>query len=817
MSIIKCITQMVEAKQLNPDQGDELMNLARKIRKDNEKIHPPEIADVKTQQRIAEILKEGIERKQLLATRKVNAMQLIDTQMKQHPKGLEAGAISHLARDLEANNAAPWANVESTQRSYLGLFHAMFADGIDALRPRVAGLVRDKTIQRNVLKELFGEESGDAVAKRTAQSWGDTAEFAREQFNAHGGNMAKREKWGLPQSHDRVKVGEVSQDEWINYVLPRLDRKKMINRDSGLPLSDDRLMSLLGKTYDRIRTNGLIDLDPVKGGGRTLAANRHQDHRFLIFKDSESWLDYETKFGSGDIYGTMTNHLEVMSKDISILKVLGPDPDAMVRFMIDTVKKSAAETGKEIPNIRLRNIQNTYDVLTDRINDGADEPVARAMAGTRNLLTAIQLGGAVLSAVTDFAFSRLTSKFNGIDASRVLKNYMGQMSPTSGADRKLAVQMGLVAESWTSVALAQKRYFGEVMGPKLTQQFSDTVLRASLLTPHTQAMRHAFGLEALGYLARNSKKGFGELDEPMRNSLSRYGITENDWNIIRNSEFENMKGAEFVDVRKLTRDGNIEQAQKLQQFILTEMDFATPVPGARERALVTGGTRPNTLAGQLMRSVAMYKTFPVTIITGHLMRGLTLSTQGKDQAGKYLASFFISATIMGAMAVQMKNMAKGKDPIPMNVNSEEGKKFWQAALLQGGGVGIFGDFVFADHNRFGSGPAMTFAGPVAKLVDDTFDLTVGNLQEAIKGEDTQMGKELANAVRRYTPGGSIWYSRLAFERLVADQLQLMADDKARSSFKRKQTNARKDFGQKYWWSPGKTAPSRSPDLENALK
>ena len=44
------------------------------------------------------------------------------------------------------------------------------------------------------------------------------------------------------------------------------------------------------------------------------------------------------------------------------------------------------------------------------------------------------------------------------------------------------------------------------------------------------------------------------------------------------------------------------------------------------------------------------------------------------------------------------------------------------------------------------------------------------LHKAIAGEDTNVGNDAVNFLRRYTPGGSIWYVAQAYQRLVLDLL-----------------------------------------------
>ncbi|MDE8420560.1 hypothetical protein, partial [Klebsiella pneumoniae] len=50
---------------------------------------------------------------------------------------------------------------------------------------------------------------------------------------------------------------------------------------------------------------------------------------------------------------------------------------------------------------------------------------------------------------------------------------------------------------------------------------------------------------------------------------------------------------------------------------------------------------------------------------------------------------------------------EGKRPTPTDAQA-----FWGAAVLQGGGFGIFGDFLQSSQNRFGGGFLGSLAGPL---------------------------------------------------------------------------------------------------------
>jgi hypothetical protein len=172
---------------------------------------------------------------------------------------------------------------------------------------------------------------------------------------------------------------------------------------------------------------------------------------------------------------------------------------------------------------------------------------------------------------------------------------------------------------------------------------------------------------------------------------------------------------------------------------------------------------------------------------------------------------------MAAIAIQTKEMLKGRDPVPMF--DEDGKPnaaFWGSAILSSGGLGILGDFLFANLNRHDRGLAETVAGTQVSFLNDVINLTVGNIVEVATGEETKAAKEGVEFLGRYTPGASTWYLRLAMERLILDNMRRLADPKASRRFRRMQRSRMKDYGQEYWWKPGEMAPERPPELGAAI-
>ncbi len=136
--------------------------------------------------------------------------------------------------------------------------------------------------------------------------------------------------------------------------------------------------------------------------------------------------------------------------------------------------------------------------------------------------------------------------------------------------------------------------------------------------------------------------------------------------------------------------------------------------------------------------------------------------------------------------------------------------------MRGGSLGLVGDIIFADQNRWGGGLWDGLLGPVAGQVEDVTKLTLGNAQELLAGDDTNAGRELSRFIEANTPGRSLWYTRLAFERIIFDELDWMLDPKASAAFRATEQRAREEHDQRFFSRPGKGLPQRSPDLGAAL-
>lgn len=682
----------------------------------------------------------------------------------------------------------------------------------------------------NIVREAFGERSGDMAAEMLVASWKRSSEMLRQAFNRFGGHIGHLEDWGLPPSHDARTIAKAGFEPWRQVITPRLDRSRMIDRRNGRVLDDAGLQDALHHVYESIVTSGWSDREPSSAGGMALA-NRRDDSRFLHFKSADDWFAYQKQFGAADPIDAMLAHIERMSRDVAHLQVMGPNPASMLRWVKSYLDKRAAEMGLSHKGTQAG---DRLDHLYANYTRSNAAPVHPVMADTvddlGNVLSAAQLGSAVVSAVpSDMNFQLLTRNFSGLPEMKAFASYLKQLNPFSAADRMTAIKLGLGAQDYAKVLNQQGRYIGQIFGHRWSRWFNDRTLMVSGLSPWTAAGRAGFGTDFYGHVADQAGRAFGELKPEFRAMLERYGMGEREWNDVRATAPFVRSGAKFVRPADIMARTDINQgyalnlASKLADAASTETEFAVPSSALMARAITHGVDKPGSPRAIIARSAAMYRTFGSVLLLSHGRRMMSLHNSPAKMA-KYAAGLVIGSTVAGAITLQAKEIAAGRNPRRMvDENGFPDWRFVLASMIQGGGLGILGDFVYSGvqgASRTGQGLATLVGGPIAGGIADLGSAVLGSSGIGPEAQNPSLTHKnfptrLLEFTKRYMPGGNIWYARLALEREIWDQLQSMIDPGWQTRAPAIERFYRKQFGNDYWWRRGETAPESAPDLSTA--
>jgi len=454
--------------------------------------------------------------------------------------------------------------------------------------------------------------------------------------------------------------------------------------------------------------------------------------------------------------------------------------------MFDNLKfqaeKAAIKNGKPLTGKEKLLLESNYKVASGEINGGELTTLADVGSGVRNIMVGAYYPAALLASFTDIATVSLTAAYNGMNPLAV----MGRVAAMDGEEGRLfAAQIGIVTQSWMGRQHSTNR-IADTFGVGVDAKIAEATMRFSGLEPWTNRVRKAFGMESSAHIARNFNKQFDDLPISLKEQFQNYGITTDDWNAFRSTKTMDQDGVKFADFTK-------DKSMKFHAMVLTETDFAVPTPGVRERAVITAGTQRATVEGQALRQIAFAKSHPVTIMMTHWNRGMQEGTMGGKVA--YLGALGLATTMMGGVAIHAKDLAKGKEPQEMN------GEFWKKALLMGGSIGLLGDYTLSDPGAYGNSPIESVVGPGAQFFNRTFDLTLGNIHEAIAGEEMNVLGDIAKYTKYITPG--TWQTDIIFNSMM-DQAILSVDPNYQKTINSIRRREQKEVGRGFWFGPGET-------------
>ena len=727
------------------------------------------------------------------------------------------GKLEALNRTIafHADGKSNFLSVESRGKATRDYALSQIQEAFEAVDPRFFHLFEDEASVRDLVYEMRGQDTGNVRAKKGAKAWAGVTELLRQRFNDAGGDIGYLENWGIPQHHSMEKVGRVPQDKWVSDVIGKLDRKYYIKEDGQL-MSDAELSTFLGEAYNTIATGGLNKLSDTGMRLSGARSNRGNASRQIHFKDADSYLEYQREYGDRSLWEVMVGHLEGISKDIALVETYGPNPDHVFRSILDEVTAEQATANPERTGRikRLANsTENLYNFIAGKTQPIANPHIARWSDNIRNWMVASRLGSALLASFSDLGTMYMSAKVANIPMNRLFMNQLEAMNPANRTELARARRAGLAMESLLG---SVNRWAMDNMGPSVSRWAATAVMRASGLTAWTDAHKRAYGVTMMGSLGEVVSRApdLRSLDDSDFRILKSKGITEQDFSVWKLAQQEDWGNGNTTMLTPesimripdaavmhlgLPERVRFEAMRRLLAAVSEEVDMAVITPGAREQVLTGGGLQRGTWKGELTRSVFLFKSFPISVVLRHWTRAMGMPSAGGRAA--YIAAFLASTTMLGALSQQLNDLASGRNPREMT--GKDAGKFWLGALLKGGGLGLYGDFLLSDHTRYGGGALASMLGPVAGLVDDVVKLAQGIPLNAVEGKPEQTGGDLVKLGKGLIPGANLWYAKAALDHMIFNQLQEYFSP---GYLRKVEQRSKKQFNQTYWWRPQDVTP-----------
>jgi len=697
---------------------------------------------------------------------------------------------------------------------------------------RKALLKGDKQFSRDLANELgrlndpnWGKASGNKFAAKAAEIIGKYLEDTRLMQNKAGAWIGKLDQYVTRQSHDADKIrGDGTQKayaKWRDVIEPKLDERTFLDHDA--PVEREAYLHEIWKNLSTGNHEGATGADWLSGfKGPANLARRVSADRKLFFKSADDWFDYNEAFGHGDVRASVYKQIEHGARNAAIMRVMGTNPENMLKGWISKLIRQTKDRGDVNQGTDIENHAGKFSGILDyamRKGAGSEVPTFTRIMAVMRSLQDFKLGGP-LSYLSDLGTIGGVARQNDINLFESYANSVAALLPRSQDFHDLASDLGAGQEGFSGSLIAHMRSYDGLRGQ--VAAMASTYESLNGVKYWVQHEKEGLGIMLSHNLARNSSKAFDKLGTRLQKTLLRYGIDAPEWHVIKDTQkrllndriylvpsdvralddktvlraretevdaleqyhadrLAKLKSQDAIDKENATHDRLLaEMAErtrgdlfdKLSNFFQDQVRVGLSEPTAGISHWILGPKTAATAQSEVSRAFWQFKTFPMT----HVLRSLTreLFRDGLDVGG--VAHLIASTSLLGYAAYSLKKLTRGQ--IPATPTSQSGlAASVMEGVAQGGGLGIYGDFLFGQKSRWGSDALSELLGPTYSEVNQAAGVVIGDLQNAAKGNNPAKGwaRELATQGidfgKRNGPMVNLWYARAALDYLILYSLQ----------------------------------------------
>lgn len=816
MGIKDCKDRLKEVMKGRPEEEvNAVFKEAAKIFRNNENVSPEELAA-----NIGNILKEAeLDRKIRARSKIIN--ELAKSNMRKFIDGFDdpiEGMESYLVgvNKLGAGNRNSVAALqESLKEGYL----SKFSNGVAALGRDIEDAFTRGDLDDSIVDAMWASKDPKALAKidpravKVAEQLKKVQNIARVDANRAGSFIGEDPSYVVRQTHDMDKIRAADEKEWIKEVTEMLDPKTF----DGV----EDIQEFMESVYFNLSLGHHHGSGSVGGGkSRANIATRTSQERVLHFKDSASYKAYHKKYGRGSLPDLVMSGLMMSAQNTALMRKMGTNPRANFESVMEEVTKKVkkSQKGKGTAKIKWENhkvgvLDNYFRTVSGETSIPASQMSAEIGQYIRGINTLKMLGGVVMSAIPDTAFSVAELNYQGRsvlsnwatmiggvggfigDTFKSIKN--NKLTPLTDSQRRVMKELEISLDSMTGAFRSRFDANGDPLNGRVSSAMR-TFFRYNGLTLWTDSMRGASMVGMSHHLGSYVGSKFTDIHPDLARVLNQYNIGKLEWEVINKVGAKTVEGA---DGKYLTPESMMEASDNtirnyvhakgvktatqfqmnkareelrdsLRTFYVDRSQYAVIEPDKKTQAMTLRGTQAGTIGGEVLRHVMQFKSFPFAVMQKVYGREI-LGRESAVSSAVAMSQLIVASTLLGYISTVLADIGKNKTP-----RDPEELETWVASFLKGGGAGIWGDFLFGDlKSRTGNDPLTTFLGPTfsqgvqgVRALGDLKESTLeGEGEEALSTVFKAAYKNAPTALSLAMPQFSLlntFYSKAAMDNLI---------------------------------------------------
>jgi len=669
-------------------------------------------------------------------------------------------------------------------------------------------------IDLEIMREMIGEPTGVKGAKDIARILKQSQNSWRLRLNDLGANIGELDDWITRTTHNTEKMAAASKGSrllddnrlaWVEYIQTKLNLKRTFP-DVNDPIEINKILSSI---YDSLMTG-----DHLKYGGTNSiygtknVTNRLNSSRVLHFKDLQARQEYNIKFGEPSLQTSVFNVLTSSAKNIVMMQELGTNPQDTFNKILALLKKKYKSSDYEIVrDLNFENFKGSFAEIDGSANIAGSQILAKIGEVVRSTGDMARLGGTVITSFADLGPYMTTTNFQGRG---LLTGLFEAINGLLGGNNKAAMEALEVISNSVVVSNRGNVYADGADGTGAINNLRNKFFKWNGLNGWVASLKSSMALGVSKFYGSLSETKFLDLEKRERNFLTLYGIDEGKWNMLRSIKtlaVDNKRYLTAEAVDDISDDvinkylGRKLSAREIRNFkkdlqltwknVLNDQGtHGTPEPDTQIRSITRMGTVRGTAMGEVNRFVMQYKNFSVSLYKKILRR--EMDSYGPDESkligASMLASTLMLGTIFGYIVLSVKDMLSGRSP-----RDPKKSAVIMQAFVQGGGGGIYGDFLMSEvQNQYGNGVLETAAGPTASDIKKFIDMV------KTMNEPKKAGKKFLQLAEGHTPFINLYYTKAAYDYLIGYQIKEYLDPGFFNRMKKRNEEKR---GQTYYFKP----------------
>lgn len=345
-----------------------------------------------------------------------------------------------------------------------------------------------------------------------------------------------------------------SKEAWIQFILPRLDEERSFaGKNADLFLSNvyDQLVTGIHSKTSEWPTDNLRSASNAKS-----PAKYHK----LYFKDAESWMEYNERFGFGNLRESIFHAAEVAGKRLALLEAYGPCPEKLHSTIMRSIK--AESDGKEISESTLKNTDKSNDILVDSSPDADDlfyelyrssndsmvTGLTQWLKGEGTLQRMHAFGEKMVSHMPDIADACTHSYFRGkpliVEYESIFSKFFKIDGQTDEEAQKISRYLSVGLES------LQKNFAATIwkvdVGPGKAIHLQSIFFTYKLINWQSVLLRKACCDIIAHHVGELTNKEWNNLPSHEKELFSLHDISEKEWEAVRQTRWTDHEGRKFL-------------------------------------------------------------------------------------------------------------------------------------------------------------------------------------------------------------------------------------------------------------------------------